>query len=542
MPITTETVDSSGEILHLKGLDISDFLSGNAWANWEHNNDLAENIVGKFVYAKKIFSKSDCENERQEMFWEKMQTPFLYGVCELMDGEMHPGAVAIAAMIRYFKNRKEPVKVGASIEGQTLERQDGDLLRTVGRRVAITLRPCNKQCWVDFMGESEDSDKFLKSSFDGKSVEHTVEIDSAILEDGFPGDTIGQLKKALADLNKTLTAGGYNVAPGALVGGAALQVEDRGLRNRAKAAYRDWNRTRPLREVIKAALPEVSDEYVDHFVHLAHDLSLKKGEDPNLIRVGGDHSVGNHDADQKKLIEGLYWDPAKGYMPNHENFTSEVKKLRNDAGKNVFAKIDAFNQKNNSHHHAQTYYRLAKDFYGMGDHVPTTAAVAHPKINNGEPFQAQEFLDGGNSPLTHGQSFAKVAQKGREDGSLHKLAMMDMINGVLDRHIGNVMVHDGKVKNIDNDYSFTNDGSEPFYLDSTGSFEGIGQDAPHVDVARWVQSLSPQELVRQASAHGINRGGVEGMAMRLGALKQMSKAGMTFRAMADKLKSMGYMV
>ena len=539
MPITTETVDSSGEILHLKGLDISDFLDGNAWANWEHSNDLAENIVGKFVYAKKIFEESDCENERQREYWDKMKTPFLYGVCELMDQEFHPGAVAVAAMIRYFKNRKEPIKVGASIEGQTLERKDGDLMRTVGRRVAITLRPCNKQCWVDFMGDGEDSDKFLKSTFDGQLVGHEVEIDSNILEDEFPSDAVGQLKKALGDLNKTLTAGSYaGCAPEGMTGGAALAVEDRGLRNRARAAYRDWDRRRPLREVMKAALPEVSESYVDHLVSLAHDLYLKKGMDPNLVRIGPQHAMHQLDNDQSKLLEGLYWDPSKTYHPGHHEFHNPIYKLRNDSGDDAFVKEDQFANADKAPHKGPAYYRMAKDFFDMGDHVPVTAAIAHEKISGGKPMQVQQFLKDARSPLDSSADWAKAMQAGRESGSLHKLAMMDMIMGNADRHIGNVMVHDGRVYHVDNDLSFSNEvGGYPFYVKPHGRHEGIGSDAPHIDASQWLRSLSPRKLLLMSSAHGIMRGEAAGMVGRLRALQEMDRQGHTIGQMAEKIQA-----
>ena len=162
MPIATSAIDSSGEILEIENVDISDFLEGRAWANWEHNNEHAEDIVGKFIYAKKILKASDCENKRQKMYWDKIKNPFIYGIVELMDDEHHPGAVAVAAMVRYFAKRKEPILVGASIEGQTLEREGSVLKRAVARKCAITLKPCNKQCWVDLIEDVPGADT-LKS-------------------------------------------------------------------------------------------------------------------------------------------------------------------------------------------------------------------------------------------------------------------------------------------------------------------------------------------------------------------------------------------
>ena len=273
-PITTQTIDSSGEILDLKGLDISDFLDGKATANFEHNNESPENVLGWFTYAKKIFSEADCETERQKMFWNKVKTPFLYGILELLDDENHPGAVAVAAMLRHFKKKNEPVRIGMSIEGSTLERDGHVLKRTVGRKVAITLRPCNKQCMLDVMPQ-EQTDSFLNKMESSKI--QSFEIDSPILEEPLY-DLVHGIKNDLQNLKKTLTAGMGNAAPSNLAGGSALSVEglDRTTKNTLKSVLRDWDRKTPLKKVVKAALPNLSDKYVDHFVDLAEDLSLKK--------------------------------------------------------------------------------------------------------------------------------------------------------------------------------------------------------------------------------------------------------------------------
>ena len=154
-PVATNALDSSGEILSIKGLDITDFLEGRAVANWEHSNTSEDGAVGRFIYAKKIFSEADCDNDRQLAFWNQLKHEFLYAVVELFDEEGHPGATAIAAMVRYFLKRKDKIRIGMSIEGSTLER-DGHLLnRAVARKAAITLTPCNKECWVEFFGDQD---------------------------------------------------------------------------------------------------------------------------------------------------------------------------------------------------------------------------------------------------------------------------------------------------------------------------------------------------------------------------------------------------
>lgn len=543
-PITSQTIDSSGEILHLKGLDITDFKEGKAFLNFEHNNDMAENILGKFIYAKKIFTKSDCENDRQKAFWDQLQVPFLYGVCELFDDEGHPGAVAAAAMLRYFKKRNEKIMIGFSIEGQTLERNDGDLLRTIGRRTAWTLRPCNRTCWVDMLSDSGMDIKKYENGF-GVLEGRTVEVDSAILDDTFVSDPVDQVRKALQNLKKTLTAGVGNVAPSGLTGGAALGREHLAtpkIKNKLKAALRDWNRVRPLKEVVKAVMPEVSDEYVDHFVELARDLALKKGVNPNLVRIGAEHAIHGTDEDQAKLVEGLYWDESKYHDPGHQEMGSKVFKLQNDAGHPVFAKIDwsAEPEAQNEHEHSQphkapAYYKLAKDYFNMGQHVPVSVAIKHPKVAKGMPIQVQSFLKDMKTPYTHNKDWRELATKSRQDGSLHKLALMDMVMGNRDRHPGNIVMHDNRIYHVDNDQSFENSGDAPFYATASAERGGVARDLLHQDASKWLQSLDPKKLVSMASAHGIIKPEIEGMVKRLRLLQEGDKKGQNIGSMAKAI-------
>lgn len=264
-PVATNALDSSGEVLSIQGLDITDFLEGRAVANWEHSNTSEDGAVGHFIYAKKIFSEADCETPRQLSFWRQLGHEFLYGIVELYDDEGHPGAVSIAAMARYFIKRKEKIKIGMSIEGSTLDR-DGHLLnRAVARKAAITLTPCNKECWVEFAGD--ESQPVAKSE--------SVEVVD------FEFDSFDDLLTEVAQLNNVLNKN-YNMAPSTLTGQAALSREDIGGRvhNTLKAVLRDWDKKKPLREMVKAALPQLTDNFVDHFTAVAQEMALKKGSYP----------------------------------------------------------------------------------------------------------------------------------------------------------------------------------------------------------------------------------------------------------------------
>jgi hypothetical protein len=145
----SEALDTSGEVFEVKGADITSFNDGTAHFNYEHkgHDDVkiqGSEIVGKILSGKKIYKKSDCSNEREEMYWDFCKVPFIYIVGRLYDSAGHQGAGEIAAIIRDAHANDDKVSIGFSIEGSTLERKENRLVTTVCRRVAITLKSCNK--------------------------------------------------------------------------------------------------------------------------------------------------------------------------------------------------------------------------------------------------------------------------------------------------------------------------------------------------------------------------------------------------------------
>lgn len=285
----SEHIDSSGEVLDIKNLDISDFLEGKGVLNFEHKSDTPIDIIGKIIYAKKIFSKDDCENARQEKYWNFCKTPFLYIIAELFDDEEHPGAVAAAAIIRYYDKHKQSVLVGYSVEGTTLERNGNKLIKTIGRRVALTLTPCNKSCIAAILEDNKISDKIKKHFFMENTISDNVyQIDSIILEDNNSQNyNIDYIKNLLISFQKTLDAGNTNVAPSALSNGPALQKEHitpydlNDILVNIKNILSKWDTKRPLREVLSEALPDIDARYLDYFVEIINKIKMQKTE-PNL--------------------------------------------------------------------------------------------------------------------------------------------------------------------------------------------------------------------------------------------------------------------
>jgi hypothetical protein len=548
---TNQQLDSSGEILNVAGHDITDFLEGRGVLNWEHEKG-AEDIIGAVIYAKKIMSEKDCENERQKLYWDISGGPYVYIISELYEDEQHPGAVCCSAMVRYYAKRNEKMFIGFSIEGQTLERDGNKLERSVGRRVAFTLRPCNKSA---LLGVFEDPklQAQVKKYEEYVPTHREFQIDSPILEDthdNSPEKALYELRKSITDLNKTLTAGMGNVAPSQLTGGAALVVEDLGLKNRVKAAVRDWNRVRPLKETIKAALPEVSDSYIDHFVNLAEEISLKKGMKP-LTRISAFHSPNPQaNDDQRRLLEGIYWDQSKAHDPQHNGYSNPVFKLQNDAGENVIVKgpTKARSIFGDTHgaHNATAYYHVANEVFGLGNHVPVTNYFNHPdqgvkletkplgrhnpKPDSNAPWQAMKFLDGANTALNgNWEPAANRAQ--RKDGTMHKLAILDLVTGHGDRHFGNVMVgKDGTIFHIDNDSAFSHDNmSAPaYFMDWEGpqeEWKGIGDDQIHVKAKQWLDQIDPRKLVSVMLKQGMDRPRIENSVRALNKIKALTDQG-----------------
>lgn len=248
----SEAIDRSAEILNLKGLDISTFKEGMGVYNYEHKNhkgaNNGEEVVGRVVFAKKIFTEKDCDNERQLMYWDKIQVPFLYTIGELFDRSGHSGAQALAAIMRNYHANGQPIVVRASIEGHTLKQEKNRLERCIAKRIALTLSPCNATCETGILSDPGAPEGFDPDPVDledivmtdaqkaerlarglmplGKSVRMEIDpvLDGALIPSAVRSIVSAIFKAKI--LTKAMEAGMATAAPSALVGGGALQKED----------------------------------------------------------------------------------------------------------------------------------------------------------------------------------------------------------------------------------------------------------------------------------------------------------------------------
>lgn len=417
-------LDSSAEILDIAGLDISDFLEGKGTANFEHRNDSPEDIVGKVIYARKIFRAEDCEDDRQLAYWKQCLKPFLYVKIELFDGEQHPGAVALAALIRYYHNRGERIQAGYSIEGSTLKREGNNLVRSVARKVAITLKPCNKSCLSGVL-EDPAAQQFVQKAEGGGTVP-TIEVDTLIFSDAGGSD---DFVSAAQHLGKTLTAGGYDAAPSTLTQGSALQSEDR---SRLKAAYRAWDRKRPLREFLKHELPGISKEYREHFADAIEQLELRKGmAGVDLLVTNVGTKLSNT---QIAMVQGAFVPTVEaikddraviGYTAMGEPLvvtpSHPVNAPALDASSSVFAQ---------SANVASAFYRIVAEHWGLPADV-CAPAVANQLLLVSQPMD-------GYLPFCHPTAQAALPDL-TASGMLQKLFLADLLLGAQSRSAASLL-------------------------------------------------------------------------------------------------------
>lgn len=143
--------DTQGEILSVEGADISELEAGRGRLNDNHGKGFF-NSIGRVTGAKKIFKKEDCDNERQEYYWDKVKAPFIYVKGYLYSEEDHPNAKAAAAILRNIHKTDTPLQLKASVEGGVIARGLSDpnlLARTKIHSVALTFTPANNNTLVE---------------------------------------------------------------------------------------------------------------------------------------------------------------------------------------------------------------------------------------------------------------------------------------------------------------------------------------------------------------------------------------------------------
>lgn len=315
---SSQTVDSSGEVVSTEGLDISSMEEGKAVCNYEHlsaSDGVGKEVIGTVVYVHKVFTYSDCEDDIQKKFFkENREKPYLFGIVRLFDAAGHKEAGAIAAFVRDSVKHGDPLTLQFSIEGSTVTKEGNLIKESIARRVAATLQAANKNCSSKLIADPNAPDGYdkvdhigelaKKEAFTNELAKKEVFIDPMYRKIGSYSsvapvvlneqvDTVKRLVKNIAiikALKKAMTAGCGDAAPSSLTQGAALQKEDldhKVYSGTVLAAARDYdwaNGRKDFKKYLKsrldkAQLPEVSDQFLDHFTDIAEAVKLKKSVD-----------------------------------------------------------------------------------------------------------------------------------------------------------------------------------------------------------------------------------------------------------------------
>jgi hypothetical protein len=149
--------DTQGEMLSVEGADISELKK----LNDNHGKGFF-NSIGVVTLAKKIFSKDDCDDDRQRYYWDKVKAPYIYVKGFLHDDEDHPNAKAAAAILRNIHKHDVPLKLKASVEGGVVSRGISDnslLAKTKIHSVALTFTPANNATLVEPIGLIKNYDE-----------------------------------------------------------------------------------------------------------------------------------------------------------------------------------------------------------------------------------------------------------------------------------------------------------------------------------------------------------------------------------------------
>jgi hypothetical protein len=185
------------------------------------------------------------------------------------------------------------------------------------------------------------------------------------------------------------------------------------------------------------------------------------------------------------------------------------------------------------------FHHLASNVFGLGEHVPTTAAFQHPET--GEHHSIQEKVMGGQHYDPSDEQHAAVLHSMLQSGQLDKLAMMDTILGNSDRHPGNYMLTPGQgaqLHLIDNGLAMVGSSESrpvvPHYWGRAGKTAHPGGEpgehkwmeaSLHPEAARWVKSLDPEHLRNEMHTLGAPKEAQDEAVRRLTAVQKSVKKG-----------------
>lgn len=155
------------------------------------------------------------------------------------------------------------------------------------------------------------------------------------------------------------------------------------------------------------------------------------------------------------------------------------------------------------------FHNLARDFFGLGEYVPTTSTFQHPQT--GQDHSAMELVPYAKHYSSKDED-PEIQQKlieAGESGILDKLAIMDIVMGHSDRHRLNYVTSPTPpyIHLIDNSLIFDySDAYLPSYIYDFHKLKGdpdFGGLLLTEDTCKWLLKLDPFSLMAQLNRQGV---------------------------------------
>ena len=513
---TSNALDSSAERIDIASMDISKLEEGDGVFNYEHRDADASSaspadIVGRIIFAKKIFSEDDCENSRQKDYWKKVEMPFVYIIGRLFDGAGHAAASDIAAMIRDSVANDEPIIMRYSIHGSTLDPdKHGNLRSTIARQVAITLSPCNRTCESGLLEDPNAPDGFEKKPYAKtrdllESIVEKSELSllqevatspdipyTPLTEDSLTKtEVLAPLNPFRADflsiemigLAKALQEQMIQKPQPMVFGGKMIIPGEAVLRNGRKMAILSMEGAVVVVPFEKVATYDTSDlkklpsdQEGDAFTIQTQPVDLCR-----RLPQAKDVAVNLSTPDHASLLEGLDFGNPGGPAGHPDDSGHWLQKHNGDF-------VHILKGIHDPQSRSALFAAMAHDFFGLGHCCPATATITPPGESGAH--LVQQAVPGIQLPERH-PDLATTYEKFNSSGDFDKVAIMDLVLGC-DRHPFQYGVGDQGVQLLSNHNAFQWNSPSEFHVH--GPFVEPSERLPHPAALSWLKTLDPESL------------------------------------------------
>ena len=178
-------------------------------------------------------------------------------------------------------------------------------------------------------------------------------------------------------------------------------------------------------------------------------------------------------------------------------------------------------------HREVAFHNLARDYFGLGAHVPETSAFQLPsKTGRKKNFSAQRWIPGADSGFIHIDEQRHKSPNSDydfNDEAQQKMSLMDMILGNSDRHHENFLSNKGHLHLIDNGLAFNYGQERPSNFNSPVPRYQDPKQHFTADTFDYLEKLDPKAFAQHLANNKVPRSIAKQAVMRLMAAKNYAQ-------------------